>query len=83
VEIYKYSGSNQCEPDSGIPIWDMEQELINAGIDILESHQSNDGLIRIALCGSPDGTINVFTIDESQVSLAETLGYSRLSELTP
>lgn len=83
VEIYKYSGARQCEPDSGIPIWEMEQELINAGIDVLDSNQSNDGQIYIALCGSPDGTINVFTIEESQVPLAETLGFSRLTELAP
>lgn len=83
VEIYKYSGAKQCEAGSGMPLWDMEQELINAGIDVLESRQSNDGQIYIALCGSPDGSINVFTIDESAVPLAEPLGYSRLSELTP
>lgn len=83
VEIYKYTGAIQCQPDSGIPIWDMEQELSNAGINMLESYQSSDGLARVALCDTPDGSINVFTIDESQVPLAETLGYSRLSELTP
>ncbi|MDX2463375.1 MAG: serpin family protein [Porticoccus sp.] len=78
VEIYKHSGAKQCEPGSGISIFEMGRELGNAGIAALESREGSDGQIYIALCGSPDGTINIFTIDETQVPLAEMLGFSRL-----
>ncbi|MBN4079508.1 hypothetical protein JYT26_02595 [Beggiatoa alba] len=81
VEIYKYNGSLQCEPDDGITIWDMKQELSNAGIEVLDYYQGTDGNAYITLCGSPDGIINIFTIPEPQVPLAKELGFSERTEL--
>ena len=81
VDVYQYTGALQCQPDSGIPLAEVAQTLTNAGIEVVDAYESNDGLAHAAVCDTPDGSINVFTIHESQVPLAETLGFARLSEL--
>lgn len=81
VDIYQYTGALQCQLESGVPASEMVQTLINAGIEVVNYYESNDGRARIQLCDTPDGTINVFSIHESQVPQAEALGFSRLTEL--
>jgi serine protease inhibitor len=82
VEVYRYSGALQCQPDSGISLGQMQQTLTAAGIEVLDAYESGDGRAYIALCGSPDGSINVFTIHASQLAQAEALGFSPLSSLS-
>ncbi|MEW5757647.1 MAG: serpin family protein [Pseudomonadota bacterium] len=82
VEVYQYSGVLQCESDDGYSISTMYTTLVNAGVEVLSERTDQDGVMRIASCGADSGEINVFTIRESAVPLAEDLGFSRLSELT-
>ncbi len=82
VQIYQYSESLQCDVESGVSLADMNANLINAGIDVLESSEGHDGLFRIQLCGSETGEINIFTISAVDVPLAESLGFYRLSLLS-
>ena len=81
VEIYKYKGSVQCELNSGVGYWDMEQTLLAEGIEVLAAGEQSDNLGRIQVCGAADGVINVFSIRQSQLSEAQVLGFNLLSEL--
>lgn len=81
VDIYRYTGSTQCDFGSGISIEVMRQELVDAGITYTNYYTSSDGNAYPSVCGGATGEINVFTIHEKQVPLAETLGFKQLSEL--
>jgi hypothetical protein len=80
VEIYKDSGAIQCE-SSGISVSEMNESLINAGIEVLKWGDANTGLATIALCGALTFEIYAFSIRESDLSMAENLGFRRVSEL--
>lgn len=79
VDVYKVKGSLQCDSASGVGYLEMQQELTNAGIEVLEASESHDGLIRVQVCGAPDGLINVFSIRQNQLSEAQALGFNLLS----
>jgi len=81
VQVFKHTESVQCESGSGISLADMEASLINAGIEVLDSNVGHDGLVRTAVCGAGTGGINIYTVYESDVSLAESLGFHRGSGL--
>ena len=81
VEIFQYKGSLQCEINSGVPYWEMEQELFAVGIEVLASAEADDGLAHIQVCGSSDGVINVFSIRENQLAAAQALGFRLKFEL--
>lgn len=81
TKVYKADGSIQCESD-GIALDMMAMELINAGIDVVCSQKSSDGLVRIALCGASTGSINVYTIHTSSLVDARALGFSPVSDLS-
>lgn len=81
VEIYKYKGSLQCDTTSGVNYWDMEQILLAEGIEVVQSGEQNDNLIRPQVCGAPDGVINVFSVRAGQLADAQALGFNLLSDL--
>lgn len=81
VKIYKYAGVRQCEADSGISLEDMQNELSDAGIDVICAAVGNDGKSYITLCGADTGTINTYVIKRSNLSDAEQLGFKPLSEM--
>lgn len=83
VEIYQYKGSVQCDFGSGTPLNEMSLTLSDAGIEVLNSNEGNDGQLYAAVCGGADGAINIFTIHEHQLPLAEGMGFSLLSDLDP
>ncbi len=74
VYVYKYKGSRQCEPGSGVSLSDMGMELVDNGVTILETYESNDGLNYLTLCGEETGEINVYLIPT-------TLSYEKAREL--
>lgn len=81
VDVYIAKGSLQCQYGSGTVHTVMQQTLIEAGIEVLYSYESNDGLIYTTVCDAADGVINVFTIREHQLDAAKALGFSILSDL--
>ena len=76
VEVARSLGTVQCEPDSGA-LNRLERELTSAGIQVLARSEADDGMMRIALCGSGDGRLGIFTIPGSQLAQAEALGFRR------
>lgn len=81
TEVYKYDGSVQCDPESGISLDEMEAELTDEGIEIISSYRDSDGTYRIALCGAPTSRINVYEIYESDLELAKSLGFQSVDNL--
>ncbi len=78
--VFKSRGSVQCT-GGGTPPATMSLELTNAGVTVLSSACGFDGLAHPAVCGGPDGAINIFQIPESQTNSALSLSYSLLSTL--
>jgi len=78
--VFKSRGSVQCT-GGGTPPAVMSLELTNAGIVVLSSACGVDGLGHVAVCGAPDGAINIFEIPESQASDALSLSFFLLSTL--
>lgn len=80
VQVYKSTGSVQCG-DGGVAAPDMALELVEAGITVSDAACGHDGLMRIAQCGAPDGSIAVFSIAQQDQAQAEQIGFNRLDEL--
>lgn len=80
IEIYQYTGEIQCQ-SSGVDLYTMMDQLLNAGIEVLEWGWGTDGLFYPSVCGSGTGNINRFTIREQAFDLSQQLGFSPISEL--
>ncbi len=75
IQVYKNTGDLQCEAGKGIPLSDMEATLKKNKITVYDSKTQPDGLMHMALCGSPAGKIHLFTIPLSMQKNAENLGF--------
>lgn len=78
VLVYKEDGSKQCGMGAPITPEEMSAELRDHGIKIKSMKKQNDGLMRIQVCGSPTGMINVFEIQESNLKSANKSGFKQL-----
>ena len=80
VKVFKSQGSMQCTGGAIDPEV-MKNELITAGIDVRSFSCGIDGLVHPALCGAPDGAINIFDIPQSMITQAQSLGFASLATL--
>ena len=80
VKVFKSRGSVQCTGGGTAPEV-MENELITAGIEVRSFSCGIDGLVYAAVCGAPDGAINIFDIPQSRTAQAQSLGFASLSTL--
>lgn len=80
-KIYKYDGTLQCGLGQQIPLAEMAQELLDAGIPVISSQQSSDGLLHTALCGALTGQINVYEIATADLLKALQLGFAPLASI--
>lgn len=76
-----YDLSRQCEKNSGIALHVMEKELDFQGITVLSSRKGSDGKMRITVCGSSTGKINIYVIYEKDLEKAGRLGFKPISEI--
>ena len=67
ILIYRATGALQCEPGKGTPLEQVEAQLVAKKILVYDGHTQPDGLMHMALCGSPSGTIHVFTISRKDL----------------
>jgi hypothetical protein len=79
--VYKYDGTLQCGLGQEIPLAEMAQELLDAGVPVISSHKSSDGLLHIALCGALTGEINVYEIATADLLKALQLGFALLASI--
>ena len=80
VSVYKSAGSVSCS-GGGLTPAQMQIELTGAGIGVISAACGADGNPVIAMCGGPDGRINVFEVQAADVAAAQALGFALLSGL--
>ncbi|TXH71169.1 MAG: hypothetical protein E6Q83_02910 [Thiothrix sp.] len=80
IKVYKYQGSLQCQ-GGGEPLAKMRRQLIKRGVKVLAGQCGVDGLIYPAVCGAPDGHINIFTIQRQSLVKAQSQGFDLLRNL--
>ena len=81
VSVYKTAGRLQCEQDSGVNVDAMEQELIDKKIIVYNKYQATDGMLHSLKCGVTSADINVYVIERSGLSEAESMGYQECVRL--
>lgn len=81
VLVFKYKGSAQCYPESGIPLENMLSELTDANISVHCSSEASDGNEIITVCGADTGVVNVYEIPMSSLTTAESLGFNNVQLL--
>jgi len=80
VRTYKYAGSVQCS-GGGLSLAQMQQQLTDAGVQVISASCGGDGYMYIAACGAPDGRIGIFEIPADQVQAASAAGFAPLTDL--
>lgn len=80
IKVYKYQGSLQCQ-GGGEPLGQMRRQLIKLGVKVLVGQCGVDGLAYPAVCGAPDGRINIFTIQRQGLAKAQAQGFDLLRSL--
>lgn len=80
VSVYKSAGSVQCS-GGGLTPAQMQIELTGAGIGVISAACGANGNGVIAMCGGPDGQINVFEVQAADVAAAQALGFALLTGL--
>jgi hypothetical protein len=80
AKVFKSRGSIQCAEGGTAPEI-MKNELITAGIEVRSFSCGSDGLAHPAVCGGPDGAINIFDIPQSMIAQAQSLGFASLTTL--
>lgn len=80
VKVWKSRGAIQCG-SKGTPPEQMARELEAAGITVLAHACGSDGRLYPAMCGKPDGKINIFTIPAGQLEQAAALQFRPLASL--
>lgn len=75
VLVFKYDGSKQCEPKSGVSEKEMAKQL--SEIKVYSAKKMSDGQPRVQVCGALTGYANVYKIKAKNLPLAEALGFKR------
>lgn len=75
IFVAKADGSLQCGQGKPIELAAMENEL--KGIQVFSRKKENDGKMRIQLCGSPTGMMNIYEIPASSLAEAEKRGFKK------
>ncbi|TIX44666.1 MAG: hypothetical protein E5W81_01725 [Mesorhizobium sp.] len=81
TSVYKYDGTLQCGLGQEIPLAEMAQELLDAGVSVISSRKSSDGLLHIEVCGALTGQINVYEIATPDLYKALQLGFAPLASI--
>lgn len=76
VLVYQPDGSLQCGMGKKVAPEAMEKKLLG-GIKVFSRDNRSDGLMRIQVCGSPTGMINVFEISETDLQEALKRGFKK------
>ncbi len=76
VEVYRSLNGKQCE-QGGLSLTELEQALLARGVRAPgKGKRVDDGRMRVAMCGAPDGKVGVFQIDKSELELARQAGFA-------
>jgi hypothetical protein len=73
VWVYKYDGGLQCGMGQVISLEEMKKQFVD--IRVYDQGKKSDGLMRIALCGSPTGQANRYQIHREDLDKAKQKGF--------
>ncbi|MCM2324671.1 MAG: hypothetical protein NDJ90_15535 [Oligoflexia bacterium] len=73
--VIRSDGELSCGMKKGQPLEAAAAELERAGVKVLESRKSNDGMMRIQMCGAATGSLNAFRIARKELEAAKALGF--------
>lgn len=74
VEVFKSLNTRQCEVSIG-DFSRLQQQLETNKIRVYAATVGHDGMMRIQVCGAPDGKIAIFKINAKQQEQAQKLGF--------
>ncbi|QJD58458.1 hypothetical protein HG264_05810 [Pseudomonas sp. gcc21] len=80
VQVYKPTGAVQCG-NPGATGATLALQLVESGVSVSDASCGHDGMMRIAQCGAPDGSIAVFAIAQRDLAKAQQAGFNPLAEL--
>jgi hypothetical protein len=80
VSVAKSLGGRQCEA-GGTSLAALAAQLAQAGVTVRRQACGDDGRMRAAVCGAPDGRIAIFTIPAAQQALATQAQFVPLAAL--
>lgn len=80
VEVYRSTGSRQCEEGGATPE-QLRAQLEAAGVRVLSTTCGSDGRMYPSVCGAPDGRIVIFGISPNQLEAATDAGFMPMAEL--
>lgn len=80
VQVFKSFGSVQCH-GGGADLATLSGQLLGAGLSVRDATCGSDGLMHMTVCGAGDGRIGIFEIAAGDLSQAEQLGFTPLSQL--
>lgn len=67
---------NQCQQLSAQEALNRTQQLLKQNnIDVSTAHCANDGMMRVQLCGAPQGKIGLYKIKQMGLAQAQSLGF--------
>ncbi len=75
VWVMRLDGALQCGMAQPQSLEAGAQELMKAGVKVLEQRKQDDGKMRIQVCGAPQGTGNAYRIARRDVKRAKKLGF--------
>lgn len=81
VNVYQDDQALSCSTAGRVSVETHGKLLSDKNIEIHCSQKGYDGFAYTQSCGSETGSINIFTINDKDVSEAESLGFSNLSNL--
>ena len=80
--VYTSKGALQCEEDSGASVKATKARLVSNGIEVYSSECAIiTGMMHPSLCGTTTLDINVHSIDENDIELAEKLDFKTIESL--
>lgn len=79
VWIAKDLGLKQCEQLSAQDSLDrMQQKLHRNQIKTLTAYCADDGMMRVQMCGAPQGKLGLYKIKQAQLAKAQSLGFQQV-----
>jgi hypothetical protein len=75
VWVMRLDGALQCGMAEPETLEAGAQELLKAGVKVLEQRKQGDGKMRIQVCGAPQGSGNAYRIAKRDLKRAKKLGF--------
>lgn len=77
--VSKDLGLKQCEQASGQDALNRTQQILHqSNLSVLTAHCANDDIMRVQVCGAPQGTLGIYKIKQAHLTKAQSLGFKQV-----